>query len=116
MLSQRAIRIMTILGAAALVVCIGIAVYIFQNVQMDTRLPYSGRFGRNGIPMPLAITGIPFLLVLMLRPSRSRRAHNMSKKKRIAYYLLQSAVFIAAVWGQWVMAELLMVEAGLLPE
>lgn len=115
-LGKRAIRIMTILGAAALVVCIGIAVYVFQNVPMDTRLSYSGRFGRNGIPMPLAITVMPLVLALMLRPSRGGRAHHMGRNKRVAYYVLQSAVFIAAVWGQWVMAELLMAEAGLLPE
>ncbi|CEA06759.1 hypothetical protein BN1051_00115 [Arthrobacter saudimassiliensis] len=113
-LGKRAIRIMTILGTLAFVVCIGIAIYVFQNVPMETRLPYTGRFGRNGIPMPLAISAVPFALVVMLRPSWGRRAHHMGKKKRVAYYVLLSAILIGAVYGQRVMAETLMIEAGVL--
>ncbi|MBD7993840.1 hypothetical protein H9639_00785 [Arthrobacter sp. Sa2CUA1] len=115
LLGKRAIRIVTILGVVAFVVCVGMAVYVFQNVPVDTRLPYSGRFGRSGMPMPFAIGVIPVALIVLVRPSTSRRAHHMGKKSRIGYYILLPPMLLGAVYGQFVMAELLMIESGALP-
>ncbi|CEA06750.1 hypothetical protein BN1051_00110 [Arthrobacter saudimassiliensis] len=110
-LGKRVIRFMTVGCLAALVVNLAIAVYVFQSVPLDTRLPYSGRFGRNGIPMPIAMGVFVVFLALFARPYGSK-AHHMGKRARVILYILAVAIMVVAVWAQWELAKAILVEGG----
>ena len=53
-LGARASRYVDVLCLAGLGIASVLAVLVFISVPLDTRLPYSGRFARNGIPMPIS--------------------------------------------------------------
>lgn len=114
-LGKRAVKLKTIACLIAFVACLGIAVFVLSSVPWDTRMPYTGRFGRNGIPAPIAM--LPCLLVLLgfWRSGKKPDAHHMGKGSRIGYFILAPAIIIACVFGQWILAEAILIEGGFLP-
>jgi hypothetical protein len=99
-LGKRAVRLKTIACVIAFLACLGIAVFVLSSVPWDARMPYSGRFGRNGIPAPIAM--LPCLLVLFgfWRTGRKPDAHHMGKGSRVGYYILAPVIIVGCVLGQ----------------
>ena len=57
----------------------------------------------------------PAMLVGFLRSGRKPDAYQMGKGSRIATYILIPAVAIGLAWGQWIMAEGILIAGGALP-
>lgn len=114
-LGKRAVKIISILAAVALVVSIGIAIYVFMSVPWETRLPYEGQYGRSGIPMQIAMFMCIFMQFLLLRAGKKPTAHHMGKASRGGLYVLASMMIVGVVWGQCVLAKSILVEGGALP-
>lgn len=114
-LGKKAVKFVSVLSMIALVVALGITFYVFMSVPWDTRLPYSGRFGRNGLPMPFVMMLCLVLLIMFWRIGKKPTAHHMGKASRGAYYILPPMMILGVVWGQWVLAASILVEGGALP-
>jgi hypothetical protein len=106
-LGRRAVRLKTQLCVFAFLLCVGIAVFVFMSVPLDTRMPYEGKFNRSGsgIPMPVAMLPALILLFLLWRSGAKPDSHHMGKKSRIAYYILAPVMILGCVLGQWVFAR-----------
>lgn len=76
-LGKQNVLITRVACVIALIVCLGLAVYVFQHVPAETRLPYSGKYGRNGIPMPISVLLMPVVVLIILRNAFTRGAHEM---------------------------------------
>ncbi|MBP3036568.1 hypothetical protein J2M53_09930 [Arthrobacter sp. zg-ZUI100] len=105
LLGKRATRIIDILCVLAFVACAGIAIFVFLSVPFGTRMDYSGQFGRNGIPMPVAMLVTLVALFLFWRGGKKPDAHHMGKGGRIVLYILGPAIVVGCVAGQLVMAQ-----------
>ncbi|MBP3042937.1 hypothetical protein J2M54_05155 [Arthrobacter sp. zg-ZUI227] len=105
LLGKRATRIIDILCVLAFVACAGIAIFVFLSVPFGTRMDYSGQFGRNGIPMPIAMLVTLVALFLFWRTGKQSDAHHMGKVERVGLYALGSAITVGCVVGQLVMAQ-----------
>ena len=114
-LGRRAVKFVRILSAIALVAAVGITLYVFMSVPWETRLPYSGRFGRNGLSMQVAMAMCLAAQFIFWRISKSPTAHHMGKTSRVACYILPPLMIAGAVWGQWILAVSILVEGGALP-
>ncbi|MEC5193520.1 hypothetical protein RCH17_003832 [Arthrobacter sp. MP_M7] len=114
LLGKNATRIFSLCCVIAFVACVGIAVFAFTNVPWDTRMPYDGKYNRNGSGIPMQIAMIPCLLVLigLWRAGRKPDAHHMGKGGRVGVYIFGSAMILACVVGQWVMASGILVAGG----
>jgi hypothetical protein len=112
---QKSVRIMKALCGAAMLICAGLAVFVFSSVPWSTRLPYSGQFGRNGIPMLIAMLPVFVPLVGLWRAARKPDAHHMGKGSRVTSYTFGTALISVYVWAQWTMAHAILVEGGALP-
>jgi hypothetical protein len=112
-LGKRAVRLKTQLCVFAFLVCVGIAVFVFMSVPIDTRMPYDGKFNRSGtgIPMPAAMLPALILLFLLWRSGAKPDSHHMGKGSRIAYYILAPVMILGCVVGQWTFARSIL-EAG----
>jgi hypothetical protein len=113
-LGRRASRIIYLSCGVALVACLGIAAFVLVSVPLDTRMPYSSRFGRNGIPAPIAM--LPALVVLfgMWRAGRKPDAHHMRKGSRVGSYILGTVIIAVCVFFQGAFAQGILVEGGFL--
>ena len=113
-LGRKASRTMDRFCVVALIACLGMAAFVFTNVPWDTRMPYSGRFGRDGIPAPIAM--LPALIVLLgfWRSGKKPDAHHMRKGSRVGMYIVGSAIVAACVFFQWQFAEAILVQGGFL--
>lgn len=114
-LGKRAVKIIGILAAVALAVSIGITVFVFMSVPWETRLPYEGQYGRNGLPMQVAMSMCILSQVIFWRVGKKPTAHHMGKASRGLYYVLAPVMIVGAVWGQCVLAKSILVEGGALP-
>lgn len=114
-LGKKAVKFVSLLSVIALVVALGISFYVFMSVPWDTKLPYNGRFGRNGLPMPFVMLLCLILLVMFWRVGKKPTAHHMGKAARGAYYVIAPAMILGVVWGQWILARSILVEGGALP-
>lgn len=94
--------------------CFGAAVYVFLSVPLTTRLPYSGQYGRNGIPMPFAVSPALIGLFVLWRDGRKPDAHHMRKGPRIGVYTFGTLLVGGIVYAQWLIAEALLIEGGVL--
>jgi hypothetical protein len=115
-ISKKAVTIKTVFCGIAFLVSLGIAVFVLINVPWDTRMPYSGRFGRNGIMAPIALFACPLVLFGFWLSGRQPTAHHMGKGSRIGYYILAPAIIAACVRGEWILAEAILIQAGFLQE
>ncbi len=113
-LGRKASNIIDKLCIVALFACLGMAVFVFLNVPLDTRMPYSGRFGRNGIPAPIAMLPALVVLVGFWRSGRKPNAHHMRSGSRVGLYVIGTAVIVACVVFQWNFAEAILTEGGFL--
>ena len=113
-LGKKAVRFKTVLCAIGFVLGLGIAIFVFLSVPWDTRMPYDGKFSRDGsgIPMPIAMLPCLALLFGLWRSGRKPDAHHMGKGSRIAYYILAPALIVGCVWGQWVIGESILTAGG----
>ena len=114
-LGKRNVLITRVACVIALVVCLGLAVYVFQHVPAETRLPYSGKYGRNGIPMPISVLLMPVVVLIILRNAFTRGAHEMGRGARIGSYILGLGMILGLVIGQLAIAEGLLIEGGAMP-
>lgn len=114
-MGKKTARVIGILCVIAIVVSAGIAVFVFASVPWSTRLPYSGQFGRNGIPMPIAMLAVFVPLVGLWRATKKSDAHHMGKGSRVTSYTLGTALILVFVWAQWTMAHAILVRGGALP-
>jgi hypothetical protein len=110
-ISKKAVTIKTVFCGIAFLVSLGIAVFVLINVPWDTRMPYSGR---NGIVAPIALLPCPLVLFGFWLSGEQPAAHHMGKGSRIGYYILAPAIIVACVWGEWILAEAILIEAGFL--
>ncbi|WP_434994185.1 hypothetical protein [Arthrobacter sp. Ld5] len=103
-LGKKASRSIDIACVVAFAACVAIAAFVFLNVPWDTRMPYSGRFGRNGIIAPIAL--FPTLVVLFgfWRSGKKPDAHHMRKGSRVGSYVLGTAIIAACVYFQSIFA------------
>ena len=114
LLGKRAVEFKTILCVITFAVCIGIAIFVFMNVPWDTRMPYDGKYNRNGNGIPMQIAMLPILVVLFgfWRSGKKPDAHHMGRGSRVAYYILAPAIIIACGVGQWVMGQAILTNGG----
>ena len=97
---------------------VAMAVYVYQSVPVDTRMPYGGRGSRSGrgIPMPMAVT-ICFIFPFVLWQSvRKLNTHHMGKGTRVALYVVTTVIFLGPVVGQWAITKAILVEGGALSD
>lgn len=116
-LGRSAVKFIRTLCVVGFVVCVGIAIFVFANVPWDTRMPYDGKYNRSGSGIPMQIAMLPALVVLFgfWRAGRKPDAHQMGKGSRGGLYVLGTAIVVAAVVGQWVMASGILVTGGYFP-
>lgn len=116
-LGKRVVRIVFILCLVAFVALVVIAVYMYQSVPLDTRMPYDGRGGRSGrgIPMPIAVMICFIFPFVWWRALRKPNAHQIGKGTRVTVCIGASVMLPGAILGQLVIAQALLVEAGVLP-
>ena len=115
LLGKKTVRIMKIVILAAVFVCAALTVVVFLSVPWTTRLPYSGQFGRNGIPMPIAMLVAFVPLLGLWRSTKKPDAHHLGKGARVRVPIFGTALILVFVWAQWTMAHGLLVEGGALP-
>ena len=115
LLGKKTVRVIEIMCLAAIAVCAGIAVFVFASVPLDTKLPYNGQFGRNGIPMPIAMLAVFLVLTGLWRATKKPDAYHLSKGARVRVPILGAVLILAFVGAQWAMAHAILVEGGALP-
>lgn len=113
-LGKKAVRFKTVFCAIGFVLGLGIAIFVFLSVPWDTRMPYDGKYSRDGSGIPMQIAMLPCLAVLFCfwRSGRKPDAHHMGKGSRVAYYILAPAIIVGCVWSQWVMGESILTAVG----
>ena len=114
-LGKIAAKYSAVICSVALAVSLGIALYVVFNVPLNTRLPYQGQYGRNGIPMPFALLPVVLVLSGLLRGSVKPDAHHMGKGSRGGLYIVGTAMVIGCIILQSVFARALLIEGGALP-
>lgn len=107
---KKAALVRDVLYALALLSCIGLAVYVFQNVALDTRLPTNGRRGREGTPVPYAMLMPPAVMMVIWWVGR-RRPLRPGKSGLVRRYVFAALIPLAAVTGQ-VLAVRSLIEVG----
>ncbi|MFM9432355.1 hypothetical protein [Arthrobacter sp. MP_2.3] len=116
LLGKTAVKSIRALCAVGFVVCFGIAIFVFMNVPWGTRMPYDGKYNRSGNGIPMQIAMLPCLVVLFgfWRGRKKSDAHQMRKGSRIGLYILGTGIILAAVIGQWIMGQSILVSGGYL--
>lgn len=117
LLGKDAVKFMRALCVVGFVACVGIAIFVFMNVPWGTRMPYEGKYNRSGSGIPMQIAMLPCLVVLFgfWRGGRKSDAHHMRKGSRVGLYILGTAIVLAAVVGQGVMANAILIAGGYFP-
>ena len=113
-LGAKANRVLQMMCVVVFIVCLGIAVFVVSTVPLDTRLSYSGRFGRSGIPMPFAMAVVPLVVFFTWRATRKPDAHHMGKGDRMVAYWIGVPMVLAFLYGHWILAESMLVDVGVL--
>lgn len=108
--AKKATLVRDVLYALALLACIGLAAYVFQNVPLDARLPNNGRRGREGTPVPYAMLMPPAVMMIIWWVGR-RRPLRPGKSGLVRRYVFAALIPLAAVTGQ-VLAVRSLIEVG----
>lgn len=66
--------------------------------------------------MQIAMLPALVMLVGFLREGRKPGAHHMPRGSRVVTCMVFPALAFACVWGQWIMAEGILVAGGAIPE
>ncbi|MEC5204051.1 hypothetical protein [Arthrobacter sp. MP_M7] len=111
---KTAVKSIRALCAVGFVVCVGIAIFVFMNVPWGTRMPYDGKYNRSGNRIPMQIAMLSCLVVLFgfWRGGKKSDAHQMRKGSRVGLYILGTGIVLAAVVGQWIMGQSILVSGG----
>lgn len=117
LLGKKACKFLIVLCVIAIVVCVGIAVFVFTNVPWNTRMPYDGKYNRSGTGIPMQIAMLPGLIILfgLWRSARKPDAHHMRKGSRVVAYITGMGMILACAVGQWVMASGILIAGGYFP-
>lgn len=115
LLGKKASKYIDIICLLALIATLGMAVFVLLNVPLDTRLDYSGRFGRNGLPMPAVMLLPPLFLFFLWRTGKRPDAHHMKKPSRLATYVVGTVMVSVCIFFQGVFAEAALIAGGVLP-
>lgn len=114
-LGNRAMNYMRIICVFAIVACLGMAIYVFQAVPLDTVLPYDGRYASNGMPVLIAML-LPLLFPAgLFRAARKSDADQMHIGSRRMAYILGSVLVFGAIGAQGYLAQWSLVQGGALP-
>lgn len=113
-LGKRAVSIKTKLCVFAFLLCLGIAIFVFASVPIDTRMAYDGKYNRSGsgIPMPIAMLPALVLLFLIWRSGKKPDSHHMGRGSRGAYYILAPLLILGCVVAQFTFARSILEGAG----
>lgn len=107
-------RILSLICVGALVVCIGMAVFVFTSVPWETRMPYDGKYNYSGSGIPMQIALLPVLVPILgtwravARPEKSPR----TKAGRIRAYILVAVFVSVCMLAQWTLSESILVAGG----
>jgi hypothetical protein len=107
-------RILSLICVGALVVCIGMAVFVFTSVPWETRMPYDGKYNYSGSGIPMQIALLPVLVPILgmwravARPEKSPR----TKAGRIRAYILLAVFVSVCMFAQWTLSESILVAGG----
>lgn len=117
LLGKNAVKFMRTLCVVGFAASLGIAIFVLMNVPWSTRMPYDGKYNRSGTGIPMQIAMLPCLVVLFgfWRAGKKPDAHEMRKGSRAGLYVLGTAIVVAAVVGQWVMANAILITGGYFP-
>lgn len=115
LLGKKASKYSAVICAVAFAVSLCIAIYVMLSVPLETRMPYSGQYGRNGIPMPFALLPVLFVLSGLFRGSIKSDSHHMGKGSRGGLYIIGTGMVIGCVVLQWVFAKSILIEGGAFP-
>lgn len=113
-LGRKAAKTMEHSALAALVIVVGIAAFTMVSVPWDTKLPYSGKYGRNGLAMQVALFGPALLLFGLWRAGRKSDAHRMRRGSRGVSYVVGSLLIAGCLWGEWVLSQTILDVGGAL--
>jgi hypothetical protein len=103
---------------SALLVCIGMTVFVLMSVPWDTRMPYDGKYNRSGSEIPMQIALLPVLVPILGirravgRPEKSPR----TKAGRVRVYILVAVFVSFCMIAQWTFSKSILVAGGYLPE
>lgn len=113
-LGARANKIAKLLGIWVLILCLAIAVFAFVVLPLDTRLAYSGRLGRSGIPMPMAMAIMPLAVFFTVRPLLIPKPDidHMDKGGRIIIYCIGVPMLLFFLFGQFFLVQSMLSDAG----
>lgn len=116
LLGKTAVTFIRALCALGFVVCVGIAIFVFMNVPWGTRMPYDGKYNGSGNGIPMQVAMLPCLVVPFefWRGGRKPDAHQMRKGSRVGLDILGPGIVLAAVVGQWIMGQSILVAGGYL--
>ncbi|MBP3044454.1 hypothetical protein KKR91_07550 [Arthrobacter jiangjiafuii] len=117
LLGKRAAKIMGTLYLVGFLICLVIAVYVFQSVPLDTRMPYQGRYSHSGrgIPMPVAMAVMVIVLFLSWKGTRRPTANHMRRWERTGLFIVGPIIILGCIYGQCIFAEAILAEGGALP-
>ena len=115
-LGMRTVKYVKTICLIAFIVCMMIAIFVFMNVPLDTKMPYDGKYNRSGggIPMPMALAMALIALVVFWRTGKKPEAHHMGKGSRVATYIVATVMVAGCVYFQFIFAEAILVEGGYL--
>lgn len=111
--AKQTVLLRNIAFAIAVLCCLGVAVYVLQNIPLDTVLPNSGRRGSNENSAPFVLGIPPVVLVLIWWAGRNHPTQERSTPVR--RYVLPYVFPLVAVVGQVILAKDLLVAGGALP-
>ena len=94
-------------------VCLWIAFDVVQRVPLDTRLPYTGRLSRNGLPLPVSLGMTPLALALLARPYKGKKGYAFkTRRTRIIFSAVVPVIIVVLVWFHWRFGQALLIEGG----
>lgn len=98
----------------AFLVCLGIALFVAFNVPLETRMPYEGKYGRGGIPMPIAMLPILVTLAGFWWTAKKPDAHIMGRVSSMMVIIFGAALFVGGIIAQGFFARGILIEGGAL--
>ena len=116
LLGRKASKFFQIICVAAFIVCVIVAIFVFMNVPLDTKMPYRGKYNRSGtgIPMPIALIMFPAVLILLWRTGNKPDSHHMRKGSRVGLYIIGPILVAVCVYYHFAIAESILVNGGYL--
>jgi hypothetical protein len=114
LLGRKASRYIKFLCGAGFLACVGTAIFVLTNVPWDTRMPYDGKYSRDGSGIPMQIAMLPILAVIfsLWRSATKPDSYQMDKASRVVSYVFGTAIVLGGVIGQWIMGQSILAAGG----